>query len=763
MKRYISIIALLCVVTMASAQTQHGYVKTKGRMVNGKLVPGQGLKGATISIKGRTAVLVNNNDGSFSFPVIDKQFRIDSVRKKGYQLVDVEACPRTYQFSNNPLYIVMETPDQQLQDQLAAERKIRRTLTQQLQQREDEIEALKAQKKISDEEYRQALQKLYEEADQNEKLVKDMVERYSKIDYDQLDEFNRQISNYILDGALAKADSLLRTKGDINERIMQLRQHESINAKEQLELEQRQEQLNQSKMLAQKELEDLANDCFRKYEIFNMQRVYDSAVYFIEIRASLDTMNPQWQRDAAGYYMMPREKSMVFYKRATALYQSLAKDNPGQYDVKLAETMNDLADCYGKTEMRRMDLRERALEICRDYEQTYSMSVYNDMIWLRVLKDLIRDYSYNDYNDEIVALSSEIGMLTNRMSAKDYAAGMSQDDLDALLNDALEFYLVLGSAYYNNQIYDKAEAIYSEMLGYFDLFEELDRAKSPMKARAYWALAEVYAQTGRIQESEEKYIQSLDLIEGLREEMPIAYRVYRASALYLLGFFYFNLDRYDECGQRLREALEECDAMEKEGKSSEQVIQAHSRCMLGFIMVEKGQFSEALALWEESAAIYREIIGSNKMLQTQYLTTLQSLSIIYNDVKDYQSSYNTNEELLALQKTNYEADKNTWAKIYSESLANQSYNLIFLKEFDKAVQYAEKALEVYPDEHMPVTNQAAALLLQGKTAEAEQLYRQYAKELKENFLADFDAFEEAGIIPAGRKNDVERMRKLLKE
>ena len=130
---------------MLSAQTQQGYVKTKGRMVNGKLVPGQGLKGATVSIKGRTTVLVNGNDGAFSFPVTEAQFRVDSVKKKGYQLVDMEACPRSYKYSSNPLYIVMETPEQQLQDKLNAEKKIRRNLQKQLQEKEDEIEALKEQ------------------------------------------------------------------------------------------------------------------------------------------------------------------------------------------------------------------------------------------------------------------------------------------------------------------------------------------------------------------------------------------------------------------------------------------------------------------------------------------------------------------------------------------------------------------------------------------------------------------------------------------
>ena len=143
MKKALLLFSALILSVCLTAQTQQGYVKTKGRMVNGKLVPGQGLKGATISIKGRATVLVNADNGSFSFPVTNQQFRLDSVKKKGYQLVDYEACPKSYTYSPNPIYIIMETPEQQLQDKLDAERKIRRNLQKQLQDKEDELETLK--------------------------------------------------------------------------------------------------------------------------------------------------------------------------------------------------------------------------------------------------------------------------------------------------------------------------------------------------------------------------------------------------------------------------------------------------------------------------------------------------------------------------------------------------------------------------------------------------------------------------------------------
>lgn len=69
MKRVLLISTFLLATLIASAQTQQGFVKTKGRLdAQGKLIPGQGLKDATVSVQGRTAVLVNNDEGKFSFP-----------------------------------------------------------------------------------------------------------------------------------------------------------------------------------------------------------------------------------------------------------------------------------------------------------------------------------------------------------------------------------------------------------------------------------------------------------------------------------------------------------------------------------------------------------------------------------------------------------------------------------------------------------------------------------------------------------------------
>ena len=331
MKRFLILTAILFLVMMGIAQTQQGYVKTKGRMVNGKLVPGQGLKGATVSIKGRTTVLVKADDGAFSFPVPEVQFRVDSVRKKGYQLVDMEACPRSYKYSSNPLYIVMETPEQQLQDKLNAEKKIRRNLQKQLQEKEDEIEALKEQQKISDEEYRQALQKLYADQESNEQLISDMAKRYSELDYDQLDEFYRQVSYCIENGELVKADSLLKTRGDITAQVGDILQRGQI-------IQQEKEQIQKAETVQQADIEEAARRCYSYYETFAAQHLNDTAAYYLELRASLDTTNVDWLFEAGEFirgYLADYDKALEYSQMGLR-----------QSQLQFGETHETTADFY---------------------------------------------------------------------------------------------------------------------------------------------------------------------------------------------------------------------------------------------------------------------------------------------------------------------------------------------------------------------------------------------------------------------------------
>ena len=220
MKKFLVILCLLATVSVAFAQTQRGYVKTRGRLAaNGTTIPGTRLSGVILVLKDNTTV-VSDSNGMFMFSDPSKKFCITKVLKNGYQLCNRDLLGKTHSYSTNDLWVVMDTLDNDvLADKLAIERMIRRTLQKQINDKENEIEALKEQQKITEEEYQKKLQALYQSQENNEKIISEMAERYSTLDFDRLDDFQRRVAAFIQNGELTRADSLLNTKGSINTAI----------------------------------------------------------------------------------------------------------------------------------------------------------------------------------------------------------------------------------------------------------------------------------------------------------------------------------------------------------------------------------------------------------------------------------------------------------------------------------------------------------------------------------------------------------------
>ena len=104
-------------------------------------------------------------------------------------------------------------------------------------------------------------------------------------------------------------------------------------------------------------------------------------------------------------------------------------------------------------------------------------------------------------------------------------------------------------------------------------------------------------------------------------------------------------------------------------------------------------------------------------------------------------------------------------QVYEPYLVRACNNLSFLflaqGNFEEAERYAREGSKYDFTHHTIYTNLAASLLLQGRYAEAEEIYLRYKEELKEDFLSDFEDFYRRGIIPPEREDDVERIKKLL--
>lgn len=530
MKKITLFIFLFTISIELSSQIQHGFVKTRGRLSNtGALIPGTGLSDVIIQIKGRTTI-VSRNDGTFSFPIPDKKYYIQSVKKAGYVLTDADIISRNYSFSNNPHIIVLDIPTQKAKDKSDAELKIRRTLQRELRKKEDEIEQLKIQLKITEDEYMERLHNLYEQQKKNEASISSMAEIISKIDYDQLSEFDKRVNEYILNGELQKADSLLDSKGDISSDIKNYRLLREMNEKEGLEIL-RLQQSHETKVNYEKfTFKELASRCYSKYEICKLTQQYDSAAYYINLRANIDSTQIQYLLDAIEYEeeFIEDATTELNYERALRIAKKIYSNqsievalcnssignywaNSGFKTAHIAEeyldsALNIFLNCYG----------EHHKEVARCYvsfgdmyssqskgitdgedEYLYLLSMANEFYQkaIRIYSDLYSENSieiarcyiklYNLYNnnnniyyDKAVAIMKEINNGVNIELAECYLAKgvlLSRGKYLTTPADGLGFFI------YNHSNYDDQTAIRKEIENYKNSIPYFKKAQSIYK------------------------------------------------------------------------------------------------------------------------------------------------------------------------------------------------------------------------------------------------------------------------------------------
>lgn len=378
MRRYLTtIFALFTMTALANTQVQQAIVKSKGRIsAEGKIVPGTSLSGTFVTIRGGNT-WESNAQGRLSFPVDkDAPFYLQKVEKTGYILSDYDILARSLRHSaSTPLYIVLEKQGDKIADELAAAQKIRRTLNSRLFTRKRELDALLAANKIAEEEYRTQLQRLIANQQSAEAMVKSMSEEFAKIDFDRIDDFYREISSLILDGKLEKADSLLATKGDVNKDVNQLNEHRKANALFRRQLEKRDS-------VAHRQMVDIADRCYKKSQIHQLRFEHDSVVYYLSLRADLDTLNIEWQKAVASHisrYQSDYDRAISIYNKALMISLAINGKNHQETGV----LYNDIGVAYrsagdSKKALEYQLLAKEILEPLADYE--FIGGIYSNLL-----------------------------------------------------------------------------------------------------------------------------------------------------------------------------------------------------------------------------------------------------------------------------------------------------------------------------------------------------------------------------------------------
>ena len=183
---------------------------------------------------------------------------------------------------------------------------------------------------------------------------------------------------------------------------------------------------------------------------------------------------------------------------------------------------------------------------------------------------------------------------------------------------------------------------------------------------------------------------------------------------------------------------------------------------LGLLCSDTQRYEDSEEMYLSAVEIYQRLSVVNPQVYEPGLATTQNnLGNLYRDTQRYEDS----EEMYLSAMEIYRRLAAVNPQVYEPDLVRACNNLSFLflaqSNFEEAERYAREGAKYDSTHHTIYTNLAASLLLQGRYAEAEEIYLRYKEELKEDFLSDFEDFYRRGIIPPEREDDVERIKKLL--
>lgn len=755
MKQFIFALACALVALSSVAQTQQGQVKTKGRRTNSKtVVTGTPLTGASVQVKGGNTV-VSAQGGRFSFPIHANKFHIQSVRKQGYVLLDPDILLKSFTYSSNPLVIVMETPEQKNDDVKSAERRIRRTMQRKIDAMEDSIEALMDQYQISLQQYREAMQAVDEERKRNGELISEMAERYAQIDYDQLDQFSQHVEDLILDGNLTEAFTLLRSKGSVDDRLAVVKREEAEQAAEAAELTRRQHNLELSRTGTNAKKNDIAQDCYNYFKMFVLNMQPDSALYYIEKRASIDAHNSLWQFDAANYCQKRglTVKADTYYQKAIQELRQLAENSPADYEPELALALNMAAMAASQQHQdnaatgyfqEAIGILDRLAESEPQVYQPYLASALNNLAlhymesdnsqqqWLALLLEALNIYWQLAQEDTRTFIPYVASTLNNMAQLHDRLRQFNQSE----------------------QAYQQALGIYSQ------LAQSSPETYNPDVAATLNNLSALYFRNGR--DGEQFLTRALEIYRQLDQEDPQLYGPQLAAALNNLSVQYYGQGRDDEGEKACNEALNAYRRIAEYNSSAYKPELARRLFDHAIRLYQDERFEQSEPLFKESLSLYRDLMKLNPdAYQAEVPKVLRNLATAYDKMnrladgeKAYQEELAINQELALQEPTRYNAD-------VARSYGNLSNHALLMKDFDRAIDLANKGLAIDDSKLFIRANLAAAYLFAGKTALAEEIYKHYKPQLHDVFLDDLQQFSSLGIIPKERLADVERIRRLL--
>jgi tetratricopeptide (TPR) repeat protein len=421
------------------------------------------------------------------------------------------------------------------------------------------------------------------------------------------------------------------------------------------------------------------------------------------------------------------------------------------------DEIRSLVDEYllkAKTWMSTYSEENRFDEACKCYEQAIALtreSLTEENLAARLfeygkfLQDNNQYHRVEVYYQEALKIREQLAAVNPHIFESDLAFSLHQ----------------LAVLYYLTQRFDLSETFNLQALEIRQrLVVEKPQAHEQDMASSLHNLALLYSFTRQFNKAEEFYLQALKIVKRQTSDNPQAYELHLAKILSNLADVYANTQRLDKAEDLKLQSLELYKHLTQNHPKIYEAELSDMLSSLALLYFNTQRFKEAEKYLLKSLEIDLELAKDNPQAYEPNLATgLTILAILYHKTQ------RTNE----VDKCSFQAvkilkglvrDNPLNPLVLARSYVNLSYLYLLQHNFSNAETYSREALRLF-DDHGIYSNLAAAILLQGRFAEAKEIYMQYKDEIGNVFLSDLRDLKDNNAIPEHIIGDVEKIIELL--
>ena len=373
--------------------------------------------------------------------------------------------------------------------------------------------------------------------------------------------------------------------------------------------------------------------------------------------------------------------------------------------------MDEYADVFARIDESEVDsIAQRAIELFNRGEIEESIYMLEQQNYIEKIKQANRTIEHAD------ALISEAGhakMLAEE-DKKKYIEGIrtqiagyklknewekAKELLKGLADNlnTLEAIWDYASFCYNQNDFNEAETYYYKLQGVVKSSNDLgESAKIFILSVVQNDLANLYANTLRLKESEQMYKSVLEGIGRLVDINPLLINPFFASIQNNLAIIYMKTNRYAESEALFREALEKREQLAKSNPSAYEADLAQTQNNLGHLYESTRRYSESETMLKLALTTYKRLAASNPSAFEPIVATIQyNLANLYRVVQRFTES----EAMFKYTLEIYERLVNANPSAFEFALATVQcdFGMMYkdIQRYSESISLYESALNIF--------------------------------------------------------------------